>query len=78
MIPVVVIPSPYHALASSPEALAANDETLLQLIRSIDVALSEAGDYAGMGELYVCARDLCAPILGRARTEGDEVADAAP
>ncbi len=61
---VAVIPMVYRALEIHPQALAVPDGDLLRLIRSIDAALSEAGEYAAARELYLRARDVCAPILG--------------
>ena len=58
------IPMLNRVLAIHPAALDSPDQELLRLIRSIDAVLSGEGEYALVRELYLRARDACAPVLG--------------
>jgi tetratricopeptide (TPR) repeat protein len=60
------IPLLARALMIHPQALAAPDGALLWLLRSIDEALSEAGEYGAVRALYRQTYDACAPALGAA------------
>jgi hypothetical protein len=58
------IPLLARALTIRPRALADADGTLLWLLRSVDEALSEAGEYDAVRDLYLHAYNACAPALG--------------